>query len=120
MAGLHAIQEVLDQPTLKCKEAKDVRWLSHDMAIKAVIRTYPSILVSLDREASERGEPTAHGLLKFMKNYRFLACAYLLSDILPHLSRLSRVFQQNIDFSLIQPCLHNAALLSIKMQWVLT
>ena len=25
MAGLHAIQEVLDQPMIKCKEAKDVR-----------------------------------------------------------------------------------------------
>ena len=109
MAGLHAIQEVLDQPTLKCKEAKDVRWLSHDMAIKSIIRTYPALLVSLDREASERGEPTARGLLVFVKSYKFLACAYLLSDILLHLSRLSRIFQkQNIDFSLIQPCLHNA------------
>ena len=108
MVGLHAIQEVLDQPMIKCKEAKDVRWLSHDMAIKAVIRTYPAILISLDREASERGEPTAHGLLKFMKCYKFLACAYLLSDVLPHLSRLSRIFQkQNIDLSLIQPCLRN-------------
>ena len=52
MAGLHAIQEVLDQPMIKCKEAKDVRWLSHDMAIKAVIRTYQAILISLVREAS--------------------------------------------------------------------
>ena len=105
MAGLHAIQEVLDQPMIKCKEAKDVRWLSHDVAIKAVIHTYPVILISLDGEASERGEPTAHGLLKFMKCYKFLACAYLLSDVLHH---LSRIFQkQNIDLSLIQPCLRN-------------
>ena len=66
MAGRHAIQKVLDQPTLKRKKAKGVLWLSYDVAIKAVIPTYPSILVSLDREASERGEPTAHGLLKFM------------------------------------------------------
>ena len=98
---------LINQPR-SARRLNDVHWLSHDLAIKAVIPTYPSILVSLDREASERGEPTAHGLFKFMKNYRFLACAYLLSDILPHLSRLSRVFQQNIDFSLIQPCLHNA------------
>ena len=89
--------------------AKDVRWLSHDMAIKAVIRTLPSLLVSLDREASENGEPTAHGLLKFMKGYKFVACAYLLSDVLPHLSRLSRIFQkQNVDLSLVRPCLKTA------------
>lgn len=32
-AGLKAIQEVLDTPTLTLKEAKDVRWLSHDLAV---------------------------------------------------------------------------------------
>ena len=106
MASLHAIQEVLNDPVIKCKQAKDVRWLSHDNAIKAVIRTLPSLLVSLSREASENGEPTAHGLYKFMKSYKFIACAYLLSDILPHLSHLSRIFQkENVDLSLIQPYL---------------
>jgi hypothetical protein len=33
-AGLKAIQELLDSPTLKLKEAKDVRWLSHDQAVQ--------------------------------------------------------------------------------------
>ena len=89
MANLHAIQEVLNDPNIKCKQAKDVRWLSHD---KALIRTLPSLFISLDREASENNEPTAHGLLKFMKTYKFVACAYLLSDVLPHLSRLSKIF----------------------------
>ena len=28
MAGLHVIQEVLDEPVIKLKQAKDVRWLS--------------------------------------------------------------------------------------------
>ena len=95
-------------PMKNYKEAKDVRWLSHDMAIKAVIHTYTAILISLDREASERGEPTAHDLLKFMKCYKFLACAYLLSDVLPRPSHFACIFQkQNIDLSLIQPHLWN-------------
>ena len=106
MANLHAIQEILNDPLIKCKLPKDVRWLSHDNAIKALVRCLPSILVSLDREASENGEPTAHGLFKFMKCYKFVACLYLLSDVLPHLSRLSRIFQkEDIDFFLVQPCL---------------
>lgn len=109
MSNLHAIQEVLEDPSIKCKQAKDVRWLSHDMAIKAVIRTLPSLFVSLDREASENAEPTAHGLLKLMKTYKFVACAYLLSDVLPHLSRLSKIFQkQSVDLSLVQPCVKTA------------
>lgn len=103
MASLHSIQEVLNDPVIKCKQAKDVRWLSHD---NALVRSLPSILVSLDREASENREATAHGLYKFIKCYRFVACTYLLSDVLPHLSRLSRIFQkENVDLSLIQPCL---------------
>ena len=73
---------------------------------KALVHNLPAILVSLDREASENGEPTAHGLLNFMKTYKFVTCLYLLSDVLPHLSRLSRIFQkEKVDLSLIQPCL---------------
>ena len=106
MASLHAIQELLNDPQIKCKQAKDVCWLSHNNAIKALIRSLPSVLVSLDREASENSEPTAHGLYKFMKCNKFVATAYLLSDVLPHLSRLSKIFQKvNVDRSMIQPCL---------------
>ena len=65
MAELHAIQSVLNEPMIEWKEAKDVRWLSHDAAVAAILCTLPSLIVSLDREASERGEPTAAGLLQF-------------------------------------------------------
>ena len=102
MANLHTIQEVLNDPNIK---AMDVRLLSHDMAIKAVIHTLPS-LISLDREASEN-KPTAHRLLKFMKGYHFVACAYLLSDVLPHLSHLFWIFQKHCR-SLVLPCLKTA------------
>ena len=96
------LQELLNDPQIKCKQ---VRWLSHDNAIKALIRSLNSVLVSLDREASEKSEPTAHGLYKFMKSYKFVATPYLLSDILPHLSCLSKIFQKvNVNLSLIQPC----------------
>lgn len=87
---------------------QDVRWLSHDNAIKALVCSLPSVLVSLDRDVSENGEPTAHGLYKIMKCNKFVATAYLLSDVLPHLSRLSKIFQkEDVDHSLIQPCLNN-------------
>ena len=50
----------------KCNQAKDVHWLSMKMQSKQVIRSVPSLLVNLEREA-ENGNPTAHGLHKFMK-----------------------------------------------------
>ena len=34
MAGLKAIQEVLNDPQLKLTQAKDVRWLSHEKAVR--------------------------------------------------------------------------------------
>ena len=109
LAGLRAIQDVLNDPQIKCKEAKDVRWLSHGNAIKAIVRTLPSLLTSLEREAAERGNPTANGLLKFAKTYQFVACTLLLADILPHLNRLSLIFQnQSVDLALIKPCVEAA------------
>ena len=115
MAGLHAIQEVLDSPTIKLKQAKDVRWLSYDAAIAAIIRTLPALIASLEREVTERSEPSVVGLVKFVKTHYFVACCYLLHRVLPHISRLSLLFQcEDIDLSLIQPAVE-AAIASIKM-----
>lgn len=68
-AGLTSIQTVLGDPVLCLKHATDVRWLSHHAAVDALRRCLPSVLTSLDREAAERGQPTASGLLRFMKKY---------------------------------------------------
>ena len=64
----------------------------------------PSLIPSLEREANERDEPAAVGLVKFVKTYYFVACCNLLSKVLPHLNRLFLLFQrENIDLSAIQP-----------------
>ena len=114
MAGLHAIQEVLDDPVIKLKQAKDVRWLSHESAISSILRTMQSLIVSLEREGSERDEPAAVGLVKFVRTYYFVACCKLLSKVLPHINRLSLLFQrEDVDLSAIQPNL-NAAIHAIE------
>ena len=114
MAGLHAIQEVLDDSVIKLKQAKDVRWLSHEAAISSILRTMPSLIMSLEREGTERHEPAAVGLVRFVKTYYFVACCKLLSKVLPHINRLSLLFQfEDIDRSAIQPNL-NATILAIE------
>ena len=108
MAGLHAIQAILDSPIVKLKQAKDVRWLSYDAAIKAIISTFPALVASLEREATERSEPAAVGLVKFVKTHYFVGCCYLLNKVLPHISRLSLIFQQeDIDLTQIKPALES-------------
>ena len=86
-AGLKAIQEILDSPSLKLKHVKDHQWLSNESACQTLRRTLPSVFASLQREASERGEPMADGLYRQMANYKcmatlsFLRC--LISCLLP-------------------------------------
>ena len=104
LSGLHAIQAVLDNSEIKLKKPLHVRWLSHNSACQALRSTLPSVLVSLSREASERGEPVAAGLLNMITQFKFIATLLLLCDILPHLNRLSCMFQSaDLDLSLIQP-----------------
>ena len=57
MSGLHAIQSLLDDPAIKLKEAKDVKWLSYDTAIATLLRTL-SYLHSLQAwtKRLQRGE----------------------------------------------------------------
>lgn len=92
MSDLQEIQTLLNE--LKITEAKDVRWLSHDdRVVKAILKCLPNLLTSLDREASERTEAQAQGLLSFMQTYDFVAALYMFSDILPVLSDLYCSFQ---------------------------
>ena len=58
-----------------------------------------------------------HGLLHAIKCYKFVATVYLLSNVLPLLSRLSLVFhKENLDLSVCKPIV-SATLPSLKVLW---
>lgn len=117
-AGLTAIQNLLGDPILRLKQAKDVHWLSHNAAVEALRRSLVSVLHSLDREAAERSEPTASGLLGFIRTYFFIASLSVFADVLPHLSKLSRTMQNSsFDFSIFQPVI-DSCIRSIESQQV--
>ena len=103
-SGLKEIQAVLNDPILKLTQAKDVRWLSHERAVQNLRQCFPSVLASLEREASERHDAQALGLSSFMETYKFLATLLMLCDILPCMACLSKAFQkQDLDYTLIKP-----------------
>ena len=89
MSGLTSIQAILNDPEIKLKHATHVRWLLHNKACHA-LHTLPSVLLSLDREASGRSEPVAAGLIKFT-TYKFLATLYSTSScqIVVHVPAIS-------------------------------
>ena len=104
MAGLKEIQDVHNDPRLKLTEAKDVRWLSHERAVSNLRRCLPSVIASLEREASERHDVQALGHARFVRKYEFVATLLMLSDILPPLASLSCAMQrEDLNYSLVKP-----------------
>ncbi|KAI4822899.1 hypothetical protein KUCAC02_008420 [Chaenocephalus aceratus] len=80
-AVLQAAAECLGLDNFKVKEVKDSRWLSQAMAVSNLQRNLTA------------------GLYGFLATYRFVASVYLQADVLPHISRLSRLFQkENVNF----------------------
>ena len=78
-AGLRSIQEVLDDPQLKLTQAKDVRWLSHERAVSHLRQCFKSVLLSLNKEGSERNNAEAAGLLSLSLHFTcFLTFCHLL------------------------------------------
>ena len=102
-SGLTLIQTILGDPVLRLKQAKDVRWLSHQAAVDALRRSLVAVVTSLDRKASERSEPTVCVLKTFILKYFFVTALSLFADILPSIGKLSRIMQSStLDFSVLQ------------------
>ncbi|KAF3837753.1 hypothetical protein F7725_009521 [Dissostichus mawsoni] len=100
-AVLQAAAECLGLDNLKVKEVKDTRWLSQAMAVSNLQRNLTAVLAALAEETEHKKCPTAKGLYGFLATYRFVASVYLQADVLPHISRLSRLFQkENVNFLL--------------------
>lgn len=103
---MEQIQTILIDPLLKFKLPSTTRWLSRPQAVDAVRRSLPSLLLSLDREASEQMDATALGLATLCKTYIFIATLMLMSDILSHVNKISLMFEmESIDFSTVKPVL---------------
>ena len=79
------------------------RWLSHDQAVTTIRCTSCSLFATLEREVAKKDDAVAHGLVHAIKCYKLMATIYLLSDVLPLLSKLNLVFQkENIDLCVVK------------------
>ena len=113
-AALHAVQVLFDKTETYLKEPKFVRWLSHEAAVKAFVNCFPALIVALSREASERKDAAAKAYLAHISKVEFVASLLMLQDLLPHLTRLSKVFQKSsFNFSDLQPAL-DVAMASVE------
>lgn len=82
---------------------KDTRWLSQHQAIQNLQRNISAVLGVLAEEVEVHKCPAAKGLYSFLATYRFIAALHLQADVLPHLARLSKVFQrEDVNFLAIK------------------
>lgn len=88
--------------TKKIKKACQTRWLSFDAATSAIYEDFNAILQTL-RQLKET-DAVASGLLSKIDSSKFIGTIYILKEILPVLSNLSKNFQRGqVNFSHIQP-----------------
>ena len=90
------------QVTRHLKKACTTRWLSFDASVKAVYSDYPALLHTLN--SLKDGVAASLGLFTKVKDVKFIATVYILSEVFPHLSTMSKIFQKGaVDFSRIAP-----------------
>ena len=101
--GLTEVQRILEEPEIKMKRLYQVRWLSFDVTVDAVLRSIPALVTFFEHEA-QQGDPTAIGIHSCICSYKFLTITHFVKDILSILTKLSLTFQlTDIDMSVIQP-----------------
>ncbi|XP_068731042.1 zinc finger protein 862-like [Montipora capricornis] len=94
------------QVAKKLKKACRTRWLSLDKSVEAVFTDFCAIIETLEQLKTEPTGSAADGLLKKMKKVKFIGTIYILHDVLPVLSQLSKRFQRgNVNFSPLLPAI---------------
>ena len=76
---LAAIQRVLEDPEIRIKRLYQVRWLSFDIAVDAVLRSLQSLMMFFEH-AANKGDPTAVGIHSCITTYKFLGLTHLIKD----------------------------------------
>lgn len=84
------------------KRLYQVRWLSFDITVDAVLRSLPSLMTFFEH-AAEEGDATAIGIHSCITTYKFIALTHIIKDILSVLTKLSLLFQsQQLGVTLVQ------------------
>ncbi|KAH3856770.1 hypothetical protein DPMN_099364 [Dreissena polymorpha] len=81
---LEALQEIMNEPTLRLKDPISIRWLSMEGAVKTIQQCYGSIVAYLQSNEGRYtvGDDIAEGLLKEVTHFKFSVFTAILSDIL--------------------------------------
>ena len=100
---IKSIQEILDEPQMRCKEVHAVRWLSFFKTLETVYLTWDSLVTYFEQV---QDDPTMKGFNKRMTKFEFIATMNMMMDVMPHVMELCLVFQKkDLDLTVIHPAL---------------
>ena len=97
----------------KIRKACRTRWLSLEQSVNSVLETYATLLHTF--KALEK-DALAVGLLKKMKTLKFLGTIYILKEVVPCLTTLSKKFQAGaLNFSHVGPAINHRKKIVVAM-----
>lgn len=95
-SGLSAVQNIPEQGGEKITELSATLWLGVGGSCTAIRNDLSAIMVSVSREAEERSDIEAAGLLKFATSAKFVGTLLMMCELLPLIDRPSRTLQTSL------------------------
>ena len=87
------IQAILNSPELKVTKPSDTRWLARERCVRSVRQCLPALVRTFEELYEENGDAEAYGLSRLLCTYKFVACLYMLCDILHTVAKLQASLQ---------------------------
>ncbi|XP_069113661.1 uncharacterized protein C17orf113-like [Argopecten irradians] len=112
---LKELTSLMGKKVKRFKKPTQVRWLSMSDAVSTCFDCYSVLILGLEHEVASsphsEGGNKARGILKKIKNIKFLMTLALLKDILGHLDLVSKVFQKdNLDINQLKTIVASTSL----------
>ena len=96
------IQAVLNSPEIRVNKPSDTRWLAQERCVRAVRLMLPALVETFEKIYEYSGDAEAYGIAKLICTYKFVACLYMLCDVLHTLAKLHCSFQsKDLDLATV-------------------
>lgn len=103
LAELHISNSAKERVVKRVKKATRTRWLSTESTVVGIFLNFVPLIQTFQIYNND-SDPVAINLITEIKSKKFVGAVYLLHEVLPILSHLSRAFQKgNISFAVITP-----------------
>ena len=113
-----ALAEVLDQDTLSFRPLNEVRWLSRNQAVNAVLRNYTVLEEYCKTAYSDDGDPVAKYCYKKLSDPKYKVTLTALGDVLSELAQLCLSLQKRNLTVMEGHCLARAKIEKLRLQYL--